>query len=348
MLKVDYEHLRQSRQGIWIALDLFMLFMLIINLSLIIIDALFDTAAMQFLTRNYTPWLHEPLVLMHENFLLVDLAFVSLFISEFMLRWLVAIKEKTFERWYFFPFLHWYDLLGCIPLGSTRLLRFLRVFSIIYRLHKYKIIDVTSTRLFTFFAFYYNVFLEELSDRVVVKVISGIQEDLRHDSEIGRRIAEKIVEPRLPVLAETWSHMVTQLSGNMRSNPDNPLVAKLRRSLTDAMQSHVNFRRVNAIPFIGSNITGRLEDTIADIVVSTIANLLEDLEIPDNIDGVKSSFEQLNLRSGGALMQLDDQVIELIVDILELSKEQVAVQSWKRELRAAQNTSPEDKGAKDI
>ena len=66
----------------------------------------------------------------HENFALYDLAFIAVFLSEFCIRWVAAIIRQTYMRWYFFPFIHWYDLIGCIPLGGARIFRFLRIFSI--------------------------------------------------------------------------------------------------------------------------------------------------------------------------------------------------------------------------
>src|SRR5690606_42147929 len=51
------------------------------------------------------------------------LLFVSVYLTEFSIRWLVAIARRTHERWFYFPFVHWYDLLGCIPVGSFRWLQ---------------------------------------------------------------------------------------------------------------------------------------------------------------------------------------------------------------------------------
>lgn len=60
--------------------------------------------------------------------------FVSIFIAELLIRWMVTIHQKTYHKWFFYPVIHWFDVLGCIPVGSFRWLRLLRVFSILYRL----------------------------------------------------------------------------------------------------------------------------------------------------------------------------------------------------------------------
>src|SRR5690606_1072132 len=144
----------------------------------------------------------------HENFIFYDLIFVSIFLAEFVLRWGYAIKASIYDRWYFYPFIHWYDLVGCIPVGSLRFLRILRVISIIYRLHQYKIIDVTQTRLYRFFNFYYEAFMEELSDRIVLKVLSGVLEEVRRGSPLFERIQQDILYPRLDMLSAWISDRV--------------------------------------------------------------------------------------------------------------------------------------------
>src|SRR5690606_41794798 len=102
--------------------------------------------------------------------------------------WILAIAVRDYPRWYFFPFAHWYDLLGCIPIAGMRFLRILRIFSILYRLKKYAIVDFSNSPVFRFFNFYYEVLLEELSDRIVVKVLSGTQErSEEHTSELQSR-----------------------------------------------------------------------------------------------------------------------------------------------------------------
>ncbi len=334
MLKIDYQHLKDSRQGVWIAVDLMMLGLLIINLTLIIIDALFATDLVASLVRDYTPGIYDEMQFFHANFLLIDLGFIAIFLTEFVVRWYFAVKEKIYERWYFFPFLHWYDLLGCIPLGSTRLLRFLRIFSIIYRLHKYGIIDFTNTRVFSFISFYYNVFLEELSDRVVVKVITGIQEDLQQDTQLGEKILARIVEPRLPGLATSWEQMITNLAASMREDQDNVLANKLRHSVGFALQTNADLKRIQTIPIVGSQLAEHMEDTVADIVVDAIANLLEDAQMPEDLAAWKSAIHRFDDHSNGSFLDFDHQLIGLVTDILEVAKEQVARQSWKGQLNA--------------
>ena len=129
MLRINRENLRNSHETPWLILDLVMLGILFVNLTWLIFDALYATDFVYGLLGTYFPAFLSAYDPVHNNFLLVDLVFIAIFFSEFCFRWVVAIVRKEHLRWYFFPFLHWYDIIGLIPTGPTRLFRFLRIFS---------------------------------------------------------------------------------------------------------------------------------------------------------------------------------------------------------------------------
>ena len=332
MLTINLQHLKASKQGVWLAIDLVMLTLLVLNLLIIIIDALFSTVLINEMVSNHTPGLFIILNGIHRNFLLIDLIFVSIFLSEFLLRWYHAVKKNLYDRWFFYPFIHWYDLIGCIPLGTTRILRFLRVISIIYRLHHYKIIDFTQTRVYQFLAFYYNVLLEELSDRVVANVISGIQEDLSKDSSFSDQFHQRVIKPRQAALTTNWNQWVQHYSENMRNNQHSGTSLAIRQSVGQAFKTHADMQRIQAIPIIGSHISDHLEDSIADIVVDAVANILSEMSLPTDSDALVSSLHQANPYTDADLLALDKHLLDLISDILDVIREQVTIKKWKTKL----------------
>jgi hypothetical protein len=115
MLNFSYSKLKSSHEGPWIILDLLMLALLIINLIWLLFDGLFATQAFKSVLASISPDLVTGYAPVHENFVLYDLAFVVVFLTEFCVRWIASVMRKTYVRWYFFPFIHWYDLIGCIP-----------------------------------------------------------------------------------------------------------------------------------------------------------------------------------------------------------------------------------------
>ncbi|MDE2421958.1 MAG: hypothetical protein KGO49_12365 [Gammaproteobacteria bacterium] len=54
-------------------------------------------------------------------------------VIEISVRWLIAIIQQRYFRWFFFPFIRWYEVLGCLPI--LRPLRLFRTFIIAYRLY---------------------------------------------------------------------------------------------------------------------------------------------------------------------------------------------------------------------
>lgn len=327
-LNFSLEHLKTSRQGVWFVVDMVMLLLITVNLALIIVDSIYRTEVGSEFVQNMVPFLAPALDALRSNFYVIDLWFVSIFLTEFSVRWYVEVKHSTYDRWYFYPFIHWYDLIGCIPLTGTRMLRFLRVFSIIYRLQQYQIIDIRDTAPVRFFAFYYDVLLEELSDRVVVKVISSIQGDLKSDSKLTSSALEQLIQPRLKRLMASSEIVTANIAMAMKSDVDHPFSVKLRTSVVEAMAGNEDLKRLGAIPIIGDQLSGRLEETVAEITVETIACLID--ELPELL---KSESLQKSLRTGEAGWgELDTEIIDLLDDVLEFAKDHVGRKGWKSRL----------------
>lgn len=334
-LNFSLAHLRESRQGVWFALDMVMLLLLVINLSLLLLDSLYRIGFFEALIENALPALRPGFESLNRNFFAIDLVFVAIFLAEFLLRWWVAVRERAYHRWFFYPFIHWYDLLGCIPLGSFRLLRFLRVFSIIYRLHKYRIIDVRQSAIYRFLAFYYDVFMEELSDRVVIKVINGIQEDLADGSDVGQQVIDRLIMPRLSRLEVAVRDLSVHLSADMRDQENHPFSHSLRRSVVTALQGNEDLARLESLPLIGDVLNRHLEELIADVVVDTLAALVNETPVLLKPETYRALAESGN----HSWDELDKEVLALVHDILDLVKEQIGQQSWKRKLEKADQSS---------
>jgi hypothetical protein len=326
MLKFNRKQLHDSHESIWFALDFFMLGLVIINLLFILFDSLFLTDYFKAALNYISPSIIDFYTPIHNNFALIDLAFVAVFLTEFCLRWVVAIKRKEFVRWYFFPFIHWYDLVGCIPLGATRIFRFLRVLSILYRLHKYKIIDLTQTTIFQFITFYYEVFIEELSDRIVVKVLSDAQKDLREGSPLLDDISNKVLAARRDTLIR-WVSSILVHAGNSIEDENIGLMIRdhVKSSVSQALRENSEVSRLKKLPVIGSTIEKSLESAVADVVIQSVVYLLKDMS-PDKINYfVKHGMTAAPFEDKA----LDKEVLKIIDECIELVKEHVSHQRWK-------------------
>ncbi|MDO3720255.1 hypothetical protein QVZ43_00880 [Marinobacter sp. chi1] len=334
MLHINRQNLKSSHQLIWFIIDFVMLGLLFINLVLIIWDAIYNFVAVQNLLKEYTPGLQSLYHPIHENFLFYDMIFVSLFLGEFFLRWGYAVKARIYDRWYFYPFIHWYDLVGCIPVGSFRFLRILRVISIIYRLHQYKIIDVTSTKAYKFVNFYYEAFMEELSDRIVIKVLSGMQQEVRRGTPLFDRIREDILFPRREMLSDWISERIAEAAREGYVPNRGALRTYLEDRVDNALKQNHELSRLKYLPVVGPTIQETLEEAVGDIVANVVHQVLEDLASSSNhafIEDIVNVF--LPAPGQKEISDADSQaLINLIIEIIDAIKAQVRVKYWREDL----------------
>jgi hypothetical protein len=334
MLKINRENLKSSHQLIWFVIDFLMLGLLIINLAFIIWDSTYTFIAVQNLLKEQVPAIQSAYQPIHERFIFYDLIFVSIFLTEFFVRWGYAIKARVYDRWYFYPFIHWYDLVGCIPVGSLRFLRILRVISIIYRLNQYKIINVTDTRIYRFVNFYYEAFMEELSDRIVLKVLTGLQQEVKRGSPLFDKIQEDILYPRRDMLSDWISKQVATAAQEGYVPNRGALRSYLEGRVDNALKQNLELSRLKYLPVVGSTIQETLEEAVGDIVAHVIHQILEDLASASNhafIEDIVNVFLPApdEMKADEAP---NEALIHLIIEIIDAIKGQVNVKHWRSEL----------------
>lgn len=326
MFNFSYSKLKSSHEGPWIIVDLVMLALLMINLVWLLFDGLYSTQGFKEILASISPNIVTGYAPVHENFILYDLAFVVVFLSEFCVRWVAAVVRKTYMRWYFFPFIHWYDLIGCIPLGGARIFRFLRIFSIFYRLQKYQIIDLRNTAVYRFVLFYYEVFVEELSDRIVVKVLSDAQKDIAAGSPLITDISQQVIATRLPILTQWVSSVMVHIGESIEHNDHGTSIREhVKKSVGKAVRGNSQVSTLKLVPVLGNTIEKTLEQSVTDIVTQSIINLLKDIT-PEKID----DFVEHGIgRFSSEDHALDHEVLLIVNECLELMKHHVSQQRWK-------------------
>lgn len=334
MLKINRENLKSSHQLTWFIIDFVMLGLLILNLGLIIWDSTYSFVAVQNLLQEYAPALKESYHPVHERFIFYDMIFVFIFLGEFALRWGYSIKARVYDRWYFYPFIHWYDLVGCIPIGGLRFLRVLRIISIIYRLHQYKIIDVTSSRLYQFVNFYYDAFMEELSDRIVLKVLSGVQEEVKRGSPLFERIQSDILFPRREMLSDWLSERVALAAQHGYIPNRGALRVYLENRVDHALKQNLELSRLKYLPVVGPTIQDTLENAVGDIVANVVHQILDDLASSTNHAFIEDIVNVFLPEPGEGLTEEGEKeaLITLILEVIDAIKDQVHVKHWRENL----------------
>ncbi|MBB3139360.1 ion transporter [Halomonas organivorans] len=309
--------------------DLLIIVLVIANLALLLFDSLFLLPPLNAAFEAVAPGLYGAYERnIHSNFLTIDLAFVAVFLLDVLLGWAVAIAERHYHRWFFYPFVHWYDVLGCIPLGGFRLLRILRVISLLHRLQRMGLIDVRRWYLCSVVAKYYDILLEELTDRIAIRMLDNVQQEIRAGDGLSAPVIERIVQPRKQALIREISQRLEAMAGDAYAHHRDDTLRYVRGLVGRTLSESPEIRRLGRLP-LGSQVARGLEASFSDLACRLVDEALAGLqssEFSSLVEHLAESGFDAWLRTDPHTEQITEQVL---VDMLELLKEQIAVKGWQ-------------------
>lgn len=316
--------------GLHAAWETFIVLLVCINLGLILFDSLFVVQPINQALAGWLPELHRRYdTLIHRNFQLIDLAFVAVFILDVLLGWTIALFERRYSRWYYYPFAHWYDVLGCIPLSGLRWLRVLRVGSLLIRLQRLGLVDMRRWPVYGLVHRYYLLLLEELSDRVMVRLFSRMQQEIGASDDLSRRLLQEVVRPRKERLLDDLSRRLNAMLENGYRDNRGAIEGYVDGLIHQALTNNPEVIRLRRLP-LGDRVADTLDDALADIA----ARLLQGA-----VDGLQGAQFQRLARSLAdecfeAWVYQDENtdlaLEELLVDVIEVLKQQVLDRRWSR------------------
>ena len=254
-----------EKKGTWgwkvaLGYDLFMMVLIIINL--------FCLSANAILMSDFGGWLfnfiHLPELLQFYQtalrpwVIITESWFTSFLVIELLVRWSIAIIGQHHKRWFFFPFIHWYEILSIIPL--LRFLRLLRAGAIAYNLnqHGYKVIpDAWYRRA----KFYYHMLLEELSSRIVITVLDGIKRELS-TSTTHKKLIEDLVAHHRDMFAAALADILQESLGKELQMQKIMIAENVGNIVNQAIEDTPELTQLlRLIPIVG----GRIEQQIQSI-----------------------------------------------------------------------------------
>lgn len=320
---------------LFLVYDVIMMLVIILNMISLFVDAIVLSHFSEWLAvklhftdlrtlyiQSWHPWI--------VNF---EMYFICFLIIELAVRWVAAIVYHHHKRWWFFPILHIYEFLAIIP--QLRFLRLLRVGVIIYRLHEigYRVLPDKMVRQLEF---YYEVVMEELSDRVVLTVIGQVEKELDNSTTHHDLIHNLIDHHRQAfsdVLAETLQQsLATALAKHQYLIREN-IGQIVHRSVQNTPELT---QLLKLMPFVGSRIEEliqaigqRLGENISQGIMNPIvakANL--DTYANPLLSEVAAQVSQVPLDSD----QLDQFVESVIRESLQGLKKQVKIKHWEQML----------------
>lgn len=326
--------------------DIAMVVLIVIDLSLITLDNIFMSATFsQLIARlsfeantsamTLVGWLMYYREHIHEPLRGAGGIFTVFLVSELLLRWALAIKNKRYYRWFFFPFAHWYEVLGCLP--QLRALRLLRAVIIGHRLYQLGYQVLPASWLATG-KFYFEVVLEELSDRVILTGLSNIRHQFQDTEASKALIAKTIQRNQVEVEAALVALLKQVIEPHITAKPGSaapPAVSQfLATEVGAAVQEglantpEIN-RYLKLIPIAGSLIAGQLsqigQHVGENVALSLNKRLLESQSLDKVLQEVVHGIVTLDMNNPA----LDLVVKSLIEDALDGLEAQVKVQQWK-------------------
>jgi len=317
-----------QRPSHWLSLivDLLMLGLTIFDLAWLMFDALYTTQTIQQLVHPIFPTYEA----IHKDFYFYDGIIVSIFIAELLGRWLWAIYRRQYDKWFFYPFIHWYDVLGCFPTSSFRILRLFRIIGLTYRLHKWQVIDLNNYAVFNTLTNYYNIIMEEISDRIVVRVLSEAKAEIQRGQPFSEALVQQVIKPKQYELAQQISAVIQEGIQNQYPQYKKLLQKHLTHTVRSTVKANHEVQQLERIPIIGNTIQQNLNSAISSIVFGVIDRLIQDASAEEHqqvivlaIDSIlevllqKENFQQTNLSN------------ELLINTIDLIVERVNVKQWK-------------------
>ena len=312
--------------------DIFMMVLIVINLFCLSANAvlmsdfggwLFDFIHLPELLQFYRTAL-RPWVIITESW------FTSFLIIELILRWIIAILGQHHRRWFFFPFIHWYEILSVIP--QLRFLRLLRAGSIAYKLyqHGYKVIpDLWYQRA----NFYYHMVLEELTSRIVITVLDGVKRELL-TSNTHRKLIEDLVDHHREMFASALADILQESLGKELQAQRINIAKNVGNIVNQAIEDTPELTQLlRLIPLVGA----RIEQQIQSIGQRLGENITQGLIQPfaqNNTAAENPLYSEIAQRVSQIAIEKNPHVEKLVVsavfDSLEAVRQQVKVKQWQQ------------------
>ncbi|MGH8493856.1 MAG: hypothetical protein ACRERR_12260 [Moraxellaceae bacterium] len=340
-MKIHWQVLKGKNEAPWLLLDLALLFLISINLAWLLLDAiLLNSGSGVMLARTFPDFIRHYREHWHTSLQIYDSFFTFFLIGELLLRWLHAIWNKTYYRWFFYPFVRWYDVLGCIPLPAFRALRLLRLISIGYRLQKLGVIDLSESSPFVAGYKYYRIVIEELSDRIVVNVLNGVQKEVREGGQLTHRLSEEVLKPHrdsiVPWLATLLSQTTAHAHGSHQRQLGRYLDSTVRRAVAENPDLQKLKRR---LLFAGPAVEEELQLVVSGLLTRILDDVLRDMAQPGNAaakDIAGGLFDTLNTSHA----DMNETLRSILLEAIELIKLQVSVQQWKDDEQELGKSTP--------
>lgn len=314
--------------------DIAMMVAITIDLLLIGMDTMLMSDFSQLIAAklNLTDGLIWYQSLLHQPLRTAGGFFTVFLIAELLVRWGIAIYTKVYYRWFFFPFVHWYEVLGCSP--QLRALRLFRVVIIGRRLYQLGY-QVLPQPWIVRIKFYINLLLEELSDRVILTTIRNYRAQLT-DPKIQQSIIQSAIgnnrdaieSALLSLLKQELTPKLLKLKAAQQQGLASDIGVAVESGLANAPELR---RYLKMIPIAGGLIESQLLSvghSIGENVVTALTDFLLD---PERLEALFTILAHDIAMIDTDNAELEALIARLITASLDEFEAQIKVQQWKHQ-----------------
>lgn len=316
-----------------VIIDITMIGLIFININLIVIDSFFSIKQVAALVYDLSPQFYNWYdTTIHQHFQLIDLCFVVIFLLEFMIRWIIATAKEGVSQFFFFPFVNWYDGLGCVPIAGFRWLRLLRIFSFTARLHNRGYINIKNTVFYKGLNRVTNIITEEVADRVVINTLENIKAEVSKGNPVTDRIVKEVLRPQSKLVVKWLANKIQTVTAHHYNNRRKDIKHYVDARLKDAVQRNKEVVLLSKIPIVGNQINTMLEAAIRDIVFNVIDGIFVDLQnnneaLTTEIAGISNEFFTV-IDDDPEFDAIIESMINQSIDVVI---KQVEIKEWKNE-----------------
>lgn len=349
MFKIDVEKLRHADSSHLFWMDLLMLIIVAINLLYLFFGFLFQftffDTFINYISTDFYNWYNTHIF---PNVLQYDLIFVGIYVAELIFRWIRSIYRKKYDKWWFYPFVHWYDVIMCIPIiNGLNFFGFIRLFGLVYRLQRLGVFDITKTFVFKKSAFVSEVVVEEVADRVIAKMITMTQEEVKKGSPLVEKIVHNVIKPKEDVIVSYLTSRISEAVNISYSQHRYELKLYVEKIISEAILENDTVDKLRYIPGLGKVFQEMLDKAVADITFNTIDKLMKDIIDPNNTSGVKEVthglIESFLDNSHPENQELNTMIVGIVYDSLEEVKHSVLMKEWKIKQKLEEKHEIEEK-----
>lgn len=196
-----------------------------------------------------------------DYFFFIDSFFVIIFIIEFIAMWSYAVRTRGKEEKILYPIYHFYDVLGCIPLDSFRVLRLLRVFFIYRRLVREGIISRDSLFYRSISDRFYKIketLDSDTSNRISANILSDIKQDIR--AGINKDLVQDVLEKHSSRLQKVIVENLKTLEIRIINENRKLIVDFLARIIEDTIDDLPQYKSLMRIPYVKDKVAELLSE----------------------------------------------------------------------------------------